>query len=300
MKRSSNIRLFETCCLLLAAILSASAASGQVHGGPVRQGDSRPVSQGSRSVRSGSRPVYEPGISVSESSGVPISGSSVRDSAGADVHSGPVSDFSSGPVTSGQPVAGSGAVSDTKSYTFTHNVESLIGPGIPVHSLSRLQEQIRAIQPPPPPEGIAVEENVPAEPLAAEEAPAGESVTEPLPEEEIPLEESSEPQPEVETPGPEAAEPTLGEKPSEETRPEGEASDAEPAPGFTPRGRPEMPLVLLFFAFALLLLMIAGFVLYGIGVLIWRATHREPGADAMGPSKRTERHNAFGVRNWIK
>ncbi len=199
MRPSSNIRLFETCCVLLAVILSASAAGGQMYRGA----------------------------------------GSVRDSADADVHSGPVSDFSSGPVTSGHSVAGSGAVSDTKSYSFTHNVESLIGPGIPTHSLSRLQEQMHAIQTQPR-EGVAAEEIVPAEPLGVGESPAGEPVTELTPEEEIAPEESSEPQPEVKTPGPKVAEPTPGEEPSEETQPEGETGEAESAPELTPTPQREM------------------------------------------------------------
>ncbi len=238
MKPSSHIRLFETCCLLWAALLSSAVASGQVHGGPVRQGDSGPVSQGSRDVRSGSGPVYEPGISVGQSGSPPISGSSVRESATADVRSGPVEDFSSGPVTSGQTVAGSGAVSDTKTYTFTHDVESLIGPGVPAHSLSHLQEQIRAIQPLPP-EGAATEEEAAAQPPAAEEAPAGEPVTEPTPEEEITPEEPSEPEPTAETSEPEAAAPTPGEEASGETEPEAEPGEAaEPAAELTPTPQP--------------------------------------------------------------
>ncbi len=157
------------------------------------------------------------------------------------VHSGPVSEFSNGPVTSDYPVAaGSGAVSDSRSYSFTHNVESLIGPGIPVHSLSRLQEQTHALQPLPV-EDVAAEENGPAEPVPAEQGPVDELVTDVTTEEEIAPEESSQLQPEVETPEPEAVEPTPGEELSGETQPEDEGAEAEAPPEFTPTPQREMP-----------------------------------------------------------
>lgn len=75
----------------------ATCAFAQVSGVPVRQG-SGPLSDMSRSVSEGSRPVHEPGGSVRELSRDSLSDGSVRGSSTGSVRSGPVSDISVGAV----------------------------------------------------------------------------------------------------------------------------------------------------------------------------------------------------------
>lgn len=136
--------------VVLAVVLSVTGARGQMHSDPVHT-DGRPLADVSANVGAGSRPVYENGRSVSESSLGRLSGNSVRGSVSGDVHSGPVSDVSAGPVTSWQPVSGGGTMTDASAGSVHSEMRAEMAAQAlePVRDLGPLVEQLRAIQPVP-------------------------------------------------------------------------------------------------------------------------------------------------------
>ncbi len=127
--------------VLLSVSLFGSAVQADVGSvGPVRP-SGRPLSE-SRSVRTGSGPVSEPGRSVGTSGAGPLSGSSVRSSTSGPLSGGPVSDSSAGAVRDMPPPRIFPLIPPPIAETPEENI--LIAPP---GSLLELQESLRQIRP---------------------------------------------------------------------------------------------------------------------------------------------------------
>jgi len=209
--------------LLLAILLPLNALHAQMRSNPVHQG-SGPLSDLSTNVGAGSGPVHERGRSVSEGSLGTIGGNSVRESVTGDVGSGPVSAISVGPVTSGQPVSGSGTMSDASAGAVKKDVDSSLGEEIsqPLHELGPLQARLRGVRP------------LPSEPAAGQEPteqgvqPTDEEI---VPDEQEPHDDEQPEEDEEQAAEPEGAAPDIAQDsaaPQEQPSELAPTAEAEP------------------------------------------------------------------------